>query len=142
MAISDVGTLLHHSTTGAANSFSKLISVIDAPATGSAPGKLETTVLDSTIKTYISDRLDTPDMEFTYNYTAADFATVKAVADATTHYFLIIYADGSGTKITGQARTWKEAVSRGGVVTAKLHVVASDVTDQTAVEVAALTLGS
>lgn len=142
MAISDVGTLLYHSATGAANSFSKLIDILDAPATGSAPGKIEVTTLTSTKKAYIKDRLDTPDMEFGYNYIVADYDTVEAVADGTTHYFLIIYQDNSGQKITGQASTWKEAVSKGSAVTAKLHIVPSDSEHQTAVEVAALTLGS
>jgi len=142
MAISDVGTLLFHSATGSANTFSKLISITDAPAMGTAPGKLETTVLDSSTKSYIADRLDIPDLEFSYNYTATDFATVEAVADGTTHYFLVIYQDGSGAKITGQARTWVDAVSRGSVVMAKLHIVAATIDPQTVVEVSALTLGS
>lgn len=142
MAISDVGTLLYHSATGASNSFTSLVSIKDAPATGSAPGKLEMTTLDMTVKGYIADRLDVPDMEFTYNYTEAELLAVQAVATGATHYFLIVYGDNSGVKITGQARTWRDALSLGSVATCKLNIVASNIEDETIAETAALTLGS
>jgi hypothetical protein len=141
MAQSDVGIKLWASATGSANSFTEFLSVKDVPATGSAPSKLEITTLDMAKKGYIPDREDIPDMEFTYNYDAANFALVKAV-EAVKHYFMIVYADGSGAVITGVAKTWVDAVSLGSVVTAKMNIVAESIEDKTAVEVAALTQGS
>ena len=140
-AQSDVGIKLWKSATGAVNTFVVFLDVIDVPATGSAPAKLETTVLSSATKSYIPGREDIPDMEFTYNYDATNFALVKAV-EGTKTWFMIVYADGSGAVIVGVPRTWVDAVSRGTVITAKINVVAESVTDKTAVEVAALTLGS
>lgn len=141
MAQSDVGIKLYDSATGAANSYEVFLSVKDVPATGSAPSKLEITNLDDVKKGYIPDREDIPDMEFTYNYDATNFAAVKAV-EGIKHYFMIVYSDGSGAVITGVAKTWVDAVSLGTVVTAKMNVVAESVEDKTAAEVAALTLGS
>lgn len=137
MAQSDVGIKLWSSSTGSAASYTAFLDVIDIPATGAAPAKLETTVLSSAQKSYIPDREDIPDMEFTYNYDATNFALAKGV-EGTKTWFMIVYGDGSGEVIVGVARTWVDAVSRGTVVTAKLNIVAESVTDKTAAEVTAL----
>ena len=79
-AQSDIGIVLWSSTTGAAASYTKLVDVTSVPGTGSAPGKLETTVLSSQQKTYVADRVDTPDMDFTYNYDAANWLAVTNVS--------------------------------------------------------------
>lgn len=137
IAQSDIGIELWASATGAAASFSKLVDVTAIPATGSAQGKLEATVLSSAKKQYIADRADLPDLEFTYNYTSDNFSDVEAVADAK-HYFMIVYGDGSGAVIFGEGNTWVDAVSRGSVVEAKLNVVPESIDFKTAAEVTAL----
>jgi len=137
-AISDKGTQLFYSATGAAASFTKLIGITGAPATGGAPGKIEITELDWIAKGYIGDRLDTPDMEFSYNYTEANFTSVETKCNGADAFFLLIYADGSGQKITGQGYTWVDAVALGSAVAGKLAIVASEILHQTAVQVTAL----
>lgn len=136
-AQNDIGIELWDSSTGLSASFSKLIDVTAIPATGSAKAKLESTVLSSADKQYIPDRADLPDMEFTYNYIASNFADVEAVCDKE-HYFMIVYGDGSGAVIFGEANTWVDAVSRGQVVEAKMNVVPQSITFKTASEVTAL----
>lgn len=136
-AQNDIGIELWDSATGASASFSKLIDVTAIPATGSAKAKLESTVLSSADKQYIPDRADLPDMEFTYNYIASNFADVEAVCDKE-HHFMIVYGDGSGAVIFGEANTWVDAVSRGQVVEAKMNVVPQSITFKTALEVTAL----
>jgi hypothetical protein len=141
IAQSDVGIELWASATGASASFEKLIDIISIPATGSAQGKLEVTVLSASKKQYIADREDTPDMEFGYNYTEDNFDTVDAVCNQD-YYFLIIYGDGTGELIFGEGNTWKEAVSRGQALEAKLNVVAQSSEHQSSTEVTALKSGS
>ena len=137
IAQSDVGIDVWESSTGASASFSKLIDVTAIPATGSAQGKLEATVLSSSKKQYIADRADLPDLEFTYNYTASNFADVQDVSEEL-HYFMIVYGDGSGAVIYGEGNTWVDAVSRGAVVEAKFNVVPESIDFKTALEVTAL----
>lgn len=137
IAQSDIGIELWASSTGASASFTKLIDVTAIPATGAAQGKLEATVLSSTKKQYIADREDLPDLEFTYNYTADNFEDVQDVANQL-YYFMIVYGDGSGAVIYGEANSWVDAVSRGAVVEAKLNVVPESIDFKTATEVTAL----
>ena len=137
IAQSDVGIDVWESSTGASASFAKLIDVTAIPATGSAQGKLEATVLSSSKKQYIADRADLPDLEFTYNYTASNFADVQDVSEEL-HYFMIVYGDGSGAVIYGEGNTWVDAVSRGAVVEAKFNVVPESIDFKTALEVTAL----
>ena len=127
IAQSDVGTGLFSSATNAAASFSKLVDITSAPATGSAAGKIEVTTLTSPTKQYIADRADLPDMEFGYHYTAANETAVLA-ACGTVRYFLIKYSDGSGAVIKGQASRWIEGVGTGSAVEAKISIVAESVT--------------
>lgn len=136
-AQSDVGIELWSSATGSAVSYTKLIDVTAIPATGSAQSKIETTVLSSAKKQYIADREDLPDLEFTYNYTADNFSDVQAIANEE-YYFMIIYGDGSGAVIYGEANTWVDAVGRGQAIEAKLNVVPQSIDFKTALEVTAL----
>lgn len=136
-AQSDVGVGLFHSATGASASYTKLVSITSVPATGSAKPKIETTELDALTKQYIADRADLPDMEFGYNYTDSNYTAVEAVCDQE-HYFMIIYGDGTGVVIHGEANTWIDTVSRGQAIEAKLNIVPQSVDRKTAVEVTAL----
>lgn len=139
LAQSDVGIELYHSTS-LATPFTKLIDVTAVPATGAAQAKLEATVLSSPKKQYIADREDLPDLEFTFNMTATNYEAVEAVVN-TQHYFLIIYGEGNGALIYGEANVWVDAVGRGSVVQAKLNVVPESIEYKTVAEVTAY-LGS
>lgn len=137
IAQNDIGIELWASDDGTAASFTKLVDVISVPATGSAQGKIEVTVLSSAKKQYIADREDLPDLEFGYNYTADNLAAVEDACNQL-YYFLIVYGDGSGALIYGEGNTWVDAVSRGSAIEAKLNVVAESIDLKTAVEVTAL----
>lgn len=136
IAQSDVGTLLYSKS--GAGKYAELLAVTSAPAEGSKGGTIEVTTLKSPIKQYIPDRPDTPDQDFNYNYTEANYTLAKAVCDSAEHDFLVKFQDGSGYVITGSAQTWINEVSKGSAVTATLHVVASNIVWKTSTEVTAL----
>ena len=113
IAISDVGTYLY-AEGATAGKYEKLVDITSAPATGSAPGKIDATTLSDTQKKYISDRPDTPDYKFGYNYTKDNFAKVVAAISLTVaKNYLIVYQDESGEKFSGTGATWKGEVSEG-----------------------------
>ena len=135
-AQSDVGITLYVKK---ASTYEELIEIKSVPATGSAGGTLETTTLKSPKKTYIPDRPDTGDMDYTYNYTEDNLTKVKAICDNAEHEFLVKYQAGSGFVYTGQAQTWINEVSVGSVVEATLHTVPSIApAEKTATEIKAL----
>ena len=135
IAQSDVGTVLYAKT---GDSFVEFLEITSAPAQGSAGGTIEVTTLKSAIKQYIADRPDTPDQDFNYNYTEANFTKAQEVCDGAEHEFLVKFQDGTGYVIVGSAQTWINEVSRGSAVEATLHVVASDIIWKTSSEVATL----
>jgi len=137
MAISDIGTLLYHSATGLAGSFTKLFDVTGVPATGAPATKIDATTLTDEEMSYLAGRVERPDQEFSFLYTEANMALAVGT-EGDTHYFLIIYADGSGALIKGQSRSWIDAVSMNQAVVGKLNVVPQEITYKTAVEVTAL----
>ena len=141
-AQSDVGIMLYvktASTSTSTASYEELIEIKSVPATGQAGGTLETTTLKSPKKTYIPDRPDTGDMDYTYNYTEANMTAVKTYCDGAEHDFLVKYQDGSGFIYSGQAQTWINEVSVGSVVEATLHTVPSTAPlEKTATEITTL----
>lgn len=136
VAQSDVGTMLY--VKNSSSKFEEFLEITSAPAQGSAGGTIEVTVLKSAIKQYIPDRPDTPDQDFNYNYTEANFTKAQEYADGDTHEFLVKFQDGTGYIITGSAQTWINEVSRGSAVEATLHVVASNIDWKTSSEVTSL----
>lgn len=125
IAQSDVGTVLY--SKGSNNKFTEFLEITSAPAEGSAGGTIEVTTLKSAIKQYIADRPDTPDQDFNYNYTEANFKKAQTMCDGAEHEFLVKFQDGTGYIITGSAQTWINEVSRGSAVEATLHIVASNI---------------
>lgn len=136
VAQSDVGTMLY--VKNSSDKFEEFLEITSAPAQGSAGGTIEVTVLKSAIKQYIPDRPDTPDQDFNYNYTEANFTKAKEYADGDEHDFLVKFQDGTGYIISGSAQTWINEVSRGSAVEATLHVVASNIVWKTSSEVTSL----
>lgn len=108
------------------------------PASGAEGGTIEVTELDSTIKQYIADRKDAPTQDFTYNRTAEKYEAVKEVCDGTEREFLVVFSDGTGTYIKGEAQTWKNEFTAGSAQEATLHIIAVDIQDKTAQEVTTL----
>ena len=138
MAINtDIGTMLYHSATGLATSFAKLVPVTSVPPTGSAPSKVEITALEDVKKKYRKGRDETPDMEFSFPYESANMSAVVAVT-GDTHWFLVIYQDGSGSFIKGEAVVWVDAVGLDQMVVGKIGIIPEEIDYKTIAEVSAL----
>lgn len=120
------------------NAYAELVGIKSVPASGSAGSTIDVTELKSKIKQYIDDRQDTPAQDFTYNRTASKYEAVKAICDGKVHEFLVAFSDGTGTYIKGTAQTWKNEISAGSAQEATLHIVAQDIVDKTAEEMATL----
>lgn len=63
------------------DTYTKLIDIKDYPDLGGAPEMLETTTLSNGAQTYIPGIQSQEALEFTANYTKADFDTLKALED-------------------------------------------------------------
>lgn len=96
MAINTYQTYLMVSDDG--STYTKLLDIKDFPDLMQGPNNLETTTLSDEMKTYIPGLKDPGDaLEFTANYTAADFASVTAL-DGTEKYFAV-WIGASGTPL-------------------------------------------
>jgi len=137
----DIGTELWASATGSAGSFTKLVSVTSVPATGTMPSKIAITALDDTANKYRKGRTELPDLEFSFPHNSANLALVVATEGAT-HYFLIIYEDGSGVYIKGESSVWVDSVGLDQMVVGKLGIIAEEIENKTTLEVTALKSGS
>lgn len=116
-----------------------LVAVKGMPATGQAGGTVEITTSSDAVKTYIADRIDTGEMDFSYNYTEANLTAVRAVCDNTEKDILITLPDGTGVEYSGSVQTWLNETSVGSVIEGTLHTVPSVAPEyKTASEVTAL----
>lgn len=86
MAISSYKCFLMKKGTGTGATYSKLIDIKDFPDLGGAPEMLETTTLSDKAQTYIPGIQSNEAMEFTANYTKADFDTLKALEGTEAEY--------------------------------------------------------
>ena len=80
MAISTYGIQLMHKGTG--NTYTKLVDIKDFPDLGGAPEMLETTTLSDSMQTYIEGIQSADALEFTANYTKADYDKLVALKGA------------------------------------------------------------
>ncbi|MDR2044907.1 MAG: phage tail protein [Clostridium sp.] len=80
MAISTYKIFLMKGTTAdSTTTWAKLVDIKDFPDLGGAPEMLETTTLSDKMQTYIPGIQSLDALEFTANYTLADFRTLKAL---------------------------------------------------------------
>ena len=93
MAISTQGVTLKWGTSAA--SLRKVVDIKDFPDLGGAPEMLETTTLSDHIQTYIMGIQGSDMMEFTCNYTKADFNAVMQDANTDLYYALEFGNNGS-----------------------------------------------
>lgn len=97
MAISTYGiTLMHKASTG--GEYTKLIDIKDFPDLGGAPEMLETTTLSDNMQTYIPGIQSLDALEFTANYTLADFQKIKAMEGTDTAFAVWFGEDGADGK--------------------------------------------
>lgn len=91
MAISTYGINLMHKVS---DTYEKLIDIKDFPDLGGAPEMLETTTLSDSMQTYIPGIQSLDGLEFTANYTKADFARLKELEGKDESYAVFFGADG------------------------------------------------
>ena len=95
MAINTYGTYLMHSSDG--TTYSKLLDIKDYPDLISPPDNLDATTLSDDMRVYIPGIKDNSGaLEFTANYSAADFAAIQAL-EGTEGYFAIWFGEKAGT---------------------------------------------
>ena len=95
MAINTYGSYLMHSTDG--TTYTKLIDIKDYPDMIEPPEQLDATTLSDPMRVYIPGIKDVSGaMEFTANYSAADFAAVQAL-EGTEGYFAVWFGENAGT---------------------------------------------
>ena len=98
MAISTYKVFLMKSTDG--SQYEKLIDIKDFPDLGGSPEMLETTTLSDSMQTYIPGIQSLDALEFTANYTKADFDELKDL-EGTEMYFSVWF----GGTVTGGVPT-------------------------------------
>ena len=96
MAISTHGISLMYKASG--DTFEKLIDIKDFPDLGGAPEMLETTTLSDNMQTYIPGIQSLDALEFTANYTLADFQKIKAMEGTETDFAVWFGAEGVNGK--------------------------------------------
>ena len=101
MAISTYGIQLMKGTgSGTSITYAKLVDIKDFPDLGGAPEMLETTTLSDSMQTYIPGIQSLEALEFTANYTKADYETLKALANIETPFAVYFGEDGAQGKFT------------------------------------------
>ena len=97
MAISTYKVFLMHKAKDD-EAYEKLIDIKDFPDLGGTPEMLETTTLSNKMQTYIPGIQSLDGLEFTANYTKAEFTTLKAL-EGVEHDFAVWFG---GTESGGQ----------------------------------------
>ena len=85
-AHSTIGTMLEVSADG--REWEKMCPIKKFPALGGAPEQIETTDMEDKSQTFVPGVLSMEAMEFTANYTFANYSAVKAKSDTQLHYRL------------------------------------------------------
>ena len=99
MAISTYGiTLMKGTGSGTSITYAKLVDIKDFPDLGGAPEMLETTTLSDSMQTYIPGIQSSEALEFTANYTKADYDTLEGLANTETPFAVYFGEDGAQGK--------------------------------------------
>lgn len=97
MAISTYKIFLMKKT---GENWGKLIDIKDFPDLGGSPELLETTTLSDRMQTYIPGIQSLDALEFTANYTKADYTTLKALEGVESEYAVWFGGTESGDTVT------------------------------------------
>lgn len=97
MAISTYKIFLMKKT---GDTWGKLIDIKDFPDLGGSPELLETTTLSDRMQTYIPGIQSLDALEFTANYTKADYTTLKALEGVENEYAVWFGGTESGETVT------------------------------------------
>lgn len=90
--------LMKKATTG--ETYEKVIDIKDFPDLGGAPEMLETTTLSDKMQTYIPGIQSLDALEFTANYTKADFTKLKALEGKEESYAVWFGGEETGGTLT------------------------------------------
>lgn len=82
------------------DNWGKLIDIKDFPDLGGSPELLETTTLSDRMQTYIPGIQSLDALEFTANYTKADYTTLKALENVENEYAVWFGGTESGDTVT------------------------------------------
>ena len=93
MAISTFGIQLMHKASG--GSYTKLVDIKDFPDLGGSSELLETTTLSDSMQTYIEGIQSADALEFTANYTKADYETLVALKGDKEPFAVFFGEDGA-----------------------------------------------
>lgn len=99
MAISTYKIFLMKKAT-AGETYEKVIDIKDFPDLGGAPEMLETTTLSDKMQTYIPGIQSLDALEFTANYTKADFTKLKALEGKEESYAVWFGGEETGGELT------------------------------------------
>lgn len=97
MAISTYKVFLMHK---ASATWEKLIDIKEFPDLGGSPEMLETTTLSDKMQTYIPGIESLDSLEFSSNYTLADYKTLKALEGKDEQYAVWFGGTESGDTVT------------------------------------------
>ena len=97
MAISTFGISLMYKA-DASSEYAKLIDIKDFPDLGGAPEMLETTTLSDSMQTYIPGIQSLDALEFTANYTLADYKKINELAGEDMAFAVWFGAEGENGK--------------------------------------------
>lgn len=97
MAISTYKVFLMKKNSG---TYEKLVDIKEFPDLGGSPEMLETTTLSDNMQTYIPGIQSLDALEFTANYTLADFTALKALDGVENDYAVWFGGTGEGDSLT------------------------------------------
>ena len=100
MAISTYKVFLMKKGEGDPGAYEKLIDIKDFPDLGGSPEMLETTTLSDSMQTYIPGIQSLDALEFTANYTKADFTKLKALEGKESQFAVWFGATEQGGALT------------------------------------------
>ena len=92
--------LMKKETSGSTSTYEKLIDIKEFPDLGGAPEMLETTTLSDNMQTYIPGIQSLDALEFTANYTKADFTALKDLDGVEEDYAVWFGGTESGGVVT------------------------------------------
>lgn len=92
MAIATMNTYLMYKVS---NAYTKLVDITEFPDLGGDPERIDVTTLSDTSRVYIPGVQDVQDLQFTANYTKADYNTIAALT--TEQDFAVYFGDTNGT---------------------------------------------
>lgn len=88
----------------AADSLEKLVDIKDFPDLMQTPEALETTTLSDSMQTYIQGIRSSETLEFTCNYTKADFTALQALERVDSYYAVYFGENGADGKFSFQGQ--------------------------------------